>query len=153
MKVFIGTNVLISAILFPNGKVAEVFSYLVKTHDLIISNYSVKECEAVFDRKFPTKIKILRDFLSGLSFEMFETPQVIDSKKYPKIRDEKDLPILVSAILSGADILITGDKDFENIAIQKPLIFSPNQYFELIKKKTTNNFIMIQKIRQQKIIC
>ncbi|MCI6809207.1 MAG: PIN domain nuclease, partial [Spirochaetia bacterium] len=39
---------------------------------------------------------------------------------------------LVSAILSDSDILLTGDKDFEDIKIDKPLIFTPAKYFELI---------------------
>ena len=64
---------------------------------------------------------------------IFTTPHKIDEKKYPKIRDIKDLPVLVSAILSDADILLTGDKDFENIEIDKPLIMSPMKYYELIK--------------------
>ena len=71
-------------------------------------------------------------FFDGIRFEEFKTPKKIDEKKYPKIRDIKDLPVLVSAILSDSDILITGDKDFEDVKIDKPLIFTPAAYFELI---------------------
>ena len=102
MRVFVDTNVVISAMLFPNGKVAKVFSHLLEKHTLIISSYTKDECKEVFE------------------------------KKYPKIRDIKDLPVLVSAILSDSDILLTGDKDFEDIKIDKPLIFTPAKYFELI---------------------
>jgi putative PIN family toxin of toxin-antitoxin system len=135
MRVNVDTNILISAILFPNGKAADVFSYIIKTHDLAISSYSIEECETVFARKFPMKMACLRNFFDGLSFELFQTPKTIDSGKYPNIRDLNGLPILVSAILSDADILITGDKDFDDIEINKPLIFTPNQYYELIKNK------------------
>ena len=135
MRVFVDTNVIISSVLFPHGKVASVFSYIIETHDLIISSYSIKECEIVFDRKFPNKKDNLKIFFTNLIFELFETPQKIEKEKYPQIRDVNDLPILVSAILSDADVLITGDKDFEDINIKKPLIFTPNQYFELMKKK------------------
>ena len=45
------------------------------------------------------------------------------------------MPVLVSAILSDSDILITGDKDFAEIKIEKTLIFTPAQYFELIEAK------------------
>jgi len=134
MKVFVDTNVLISAILFPNGKTAEVFSYIIKTHDVIICSYTIHECTEVFERKFPAKTDSLTAFLSNLSFELFQTPGTIDPKKYPYIRDAKDLPILASALLSDADVLITGDKDFENLHIPRPLIFTPNQYFELMPK-------------------
>ncbi len=132
MKVIVDTNILISAILFPNGKVAEVFSYLIKTHDLIISSYAIEECEKVFETKFPMKMNCLKEFFVDLSYELFQTPSKIDSKEYPEIRDAKDLPILASAIESDADILITGDKHFDDIKIHRPLIFTPNQYYELI---------------------
>ena len=135
MRVFVDTNVIISAVLFPKGKVAAVFSYIIETHDLIISSYTIEECQIVFARKFPTKMEGLTSFFKVINYELFETPKKINAKKYPHIRDAKDLPILVSAILSDADILLTGDKDFENIEIKKPLIFTPAQYFELITIK------------------
>ena len=135
MRVFVDTNIVISAMLFPNGKVAKVFSHLLEEHTLIISSYTKEECTEVFEKKFPSKIKQLEIFFDGINFEEFKSPEKIDEKKYPKIRDIKDLPVLVSAILSDADILLTGDKDFEDIKIDKPLIFTPSRYYELIDNK------------------
>ena len=132
MRVFVDTIVVISALLFPNGKVAEVFSHLLEKHTVIISSYTKEECKEVFEKKFPAKIEQLEIFFDGINFEEFTTPSKIDEKKYPKIRDIKDLPVLVSAILSDSDILLTGNKDFEDVKIDKPLIFTPTKYFELI---------------------
>ena len=132
MRVFVDTNIIISAILFPNAKVAKVFSHLIEKHTVIIASYIKDECKEVFEKKFPLKKEQLNIFFDGIRFEEFKTPEKIDEKKYPKIRDIKDLPVLVSAILSDSDILITGDKDFEDIKIDKPLIFTPAAYFELI---------------------
>lgn len=132
MRVFVDANIIISAILFPNGKVSKVFSYLLEKHDIIISSYTKSECVEVFTKKFPTKLFLIDDFFNGITYEEFESPIKIDESKYPKIRDVKDLPVLVSAILSDADIFLTGDKDFEDIKIDKPLIFTPSKYFELI---------------------
>ena len=134
MRVFVDTNIIISAILFPSGKTARVFSYLLEKHTVIISSYTKKECEEVFKRKFPLKRELLGIFFDGISFEEFNSPNKIDEKQYPKIRDIKDLPVLVSAILSDSDILITGDKDFEDVKIDKPLIFTPTKYFDLIEE-------------------
>ena len=134
MRVFVDTNVVISSMLFPNGKVARVFSHLLEKHTVIISSYTKEECKEVFEKKFPEKLKQLAIFFDGINFEEFATPNKIDENKYPKIRDVKDLPVLVSAILSDSDILLTGDKDFEDLKIDKPLIFSPAKYFELIEK-------------------
>ena len=132
MRVFVDTNIIISAILFPNAKVAKVFSHVIEKHTVIIASYIKDECKEVFEKKFPLKKEQLNIFFDGIRFEEFKTPEKIDEKKYPKIRDIKDLPVLVSAILSDSDILITGDKDFEDIKIDKPLIFTPAAYFELI---------------------
>ena len=136
MRVFVDTNIVISAILFPNGKTAGVFSHLLAKHTVIISSYTREESEEVFKKKFPLKKELLDIFFDGISFEEFKSPEEIDEKQYPKIRDIKDLPILVSAILSDSDILITGDKDFEDIKIDKPLIFTPTKYFDLIEEIT-----------------
>jgi hypothetical protein len=132
LRVFVDTNIIISAILFPNAKVAKVFSHLIEKHTVIIASYIKEECKEVFEKKFPLKKEQLNIFFNGIRFEEFKTPKKIDEKKYPKIRDIKDLPVLVSAILSDSDILITGDKDFEDVKIEKPLIFTPSTYFELI---------------------
>jgi len=132
LRVFVDTNIIISAILFPNAKVAKVFSHLIEKHTVIIASYIKEECKEVFEKKFPLKKEQLNIFFDGIRFEEFKTPKKIDEKKYPKIRDIKDLPVLVSAILSDSDILITGDKDFEDVKIDKPLIFTPAAYFELI---------------------
>ena len=136
MRAFVDTNIVISAMLFPNGKVAKVFSHLLEKHTVIISSYIKEECKEVFQKKFPLKKEQLDIFFDGISFEEFKSPEEIDEKQYPKIRDIKDLPILVSAILSDSDILITGDKDFEDIKIDKPLIFTPTKYFDLIEEIT-----------------
>ena len=135
MRVFVDTNIVISALLFPSGKTAKVFSHLLRKHTVIISSYTREECKEVFEKKFPTKMKQLEIFFNGINFEEFATPDKIDRQKYPSMRDVKDLPILASAILSDSDILLTGDKDFADVKIDKPLIFTPTRYFELIEYK------------------
>ena len=135
MRVFVDTNIVISALLFPNGKTAKVFSHLLRKHTVIISSYTREECKEVFEKKFPTKMKQLEIFFNGINFEEFATPDKIDRQKYPNMRDVKDLPVLASAILSDSDILLTGDKDFADVKIDKPLIFTPTRYFELIEHK------------------
>jgi putative PIN family toxin of toxin-antitoxin system len=87
-----------------------------------------------FSKFFFDKLIALNDFHGKIQFTLFKTPRKIDKKKFPYIRDKKDLLILAAAILSDADILITGDKDFDDISLKRPLIFSPNQYFDLINK-------------------
>jgi len=44
------------------------------------------------------------------------------------MRDEYDYPILSTAILEDVDILITGDKDFAVVDIDRPEILTPSQF-------------------------
>lgn len=134
MRILIDSNIIISAALFPAGKVSSVLSYILGTHTVVIPSYSIKECEAVFMKKFPEKSMHLQAFFEKIDYERFETPPRIDPGDFPNIRDPFDLPILASAILSDVDILITGDKDFDRIKIQRPLIFTPDEYYSLFSE-------------------
>ncbi|GAB6277575.1 conserved hypothetical protein [uncultured spirochete] len=134
MRILVDTNIILSAALFPEGKVSRVFSYLLEAHTVVIASYSIQECKTVFMKKFPDKIDCLKAFLLKIDYEPFKTPKKLDAHDFPPMRDASDLPVLASAILSDVDILLTGDKDFEGIGIKKPLIFTPNQYFDLIQK-------------------
>lgn len=42
----------------------------------------------------------------------------------------KDYPVLYTAIIEEVDLLVTGDKDFSDIDIEKPEIMSPTQFME-----------------------
>ena len=45
-----------------------------------------------------------------------------------EIRDLNDYPILYTAIKENIDILITGDRDFADVIIKKPLILTPAEF-------------------------
>lgn len=47
-----------------------------------------------------------------------------------EIMDVKDYPVLYTAIMENVDILITGDKDFLGIDIEKPEIMTPKNFTE-----------------------
>jgi predicted nucleic acid-binding protein len=102
-------------------------------HTLVLCSYVINETHAVFERKFSSKIIFLDQFLSKLAYDFIYTPVDIHSENYPEIRDEHDLPILVSALIAGVDLIITGDKDFFNIKASKdelPLVLTPRDFFE-----------------------
>lgn len=75
-------------------------------------------------------MQTLEDFLTKFPSEIVHTPRIIDSSKYPDITDKKDLPVLVSAIIGDVDILITGDKNFAIIKIDRPEILTPREFIE-----------------------
>ena len=49
------TNVLLSALLFPNTKMNSIMNYIFTHHQLVLSSYVVDELKQVIKRKFPSK--------------------------------------------------------------------------------------------------
>lgn len=132
MRIMIDTNVLISALLFPSEKMNELFKIITYNHTMVIPSYVIDELYKVIERKFPTKIQVIEDLLSGMSYELVYTPKTI-KKRLIEIRDKSDYPVIHTAIVEGVDILITGDKDFQNLEIEKPEILTPNEFLEKYK--------------------
>jgi len=128
MRIMLDTNILISIIIFNSQRLKDMLIKISDNHTLVLSSYVLQELEDVIDRKFINRKKDLAEFLYRLPYEIEYTPSVILNDKFVKIRDEKDAPVLYSAIISDVDILITGDKDFEDIDIEKPEILTPNEF-------------------------
>jgi len=78
----------------------------------VICSYSITEVSQVIKNKFPNGMQTWERFFTILECELIYTPS--DFRKYdtPYIRDEKDIPILVSVALAKPDLFATGDKDF-----------------------------------------
>lgn len=133
MRVMIDTNIFISSILFPNSLPARLVEDVLYKHNLVLCSQIIEELHEVFNRKFKNKIKDLEMFLSCLSYEVVYTPLKINKEEYPEIRDEKDLPILVSSILSDVDYFVTGDKDFFDVEIERPEIVSAKEFLKRSK--------------------
>jgi putative PIN family toxin of toxin-antitoxin system len=132
MRIMIDTNVLISALLFPNSIPSKAIEKVLNGNRLVICSYVIEELHEVFNRKFKDRPQAsLEIFLMKMSFEMVYSPNEIISSNYPEIRDINDLPVLVSAINEEVDILITGDKDFRNINVEKPVILTPSEFLSL----------------------
>ena len=130
MKVLIDTNILISAALSNNGLPYQAFVKAVSyPNHGVICEQNIDEMRRIFNRKFPAKIQALESFLSLalLTLEIVPTPieeQDIESK----IRDINDRPILRAAISAGADILLTGDKDFIESGILNPKVMTATEF-------------------------
>ncbi len=133
MRGMIDTNIFISSILFPNSLPARLVEDVLYKHNLVLCSQIIEELHEVFNRKFKNKNKDLERFLSCLSYELVYRPIKINKDDYPEIRDEKDLPILVSAILSDVDCFVTGDKDFFDVEIESPEIVSAKDFLNSSK--------------------
>jgi len=61
---------------------------------------------------------------------MVYSPRNLSSESLNMMRDIKDSPILVTAIIENVDIFITGDKDFKYISIERPEILTASEFLE-----------------------
>ena len=127
MKIMVDANIIVSAILFPKSIISETIKHIVYNNKIILSQYTIDEVKEVFNRKFPHRINEVEEYLEKLPYKLF-TLKEIDFRNYPCIRDIDDLPVLAYAIDSKVDIFITGDKDFDEIIIKKPIIMKPKKY-------------------------
>ena len=133
MRVLVDANVILSAILFPEGAAAAALTCVVSDHQLLLSLYTIHELRKVFERKFPDKTAALDSFLEALTYEQVETPESIDPKEYPELRDPDDLLVLASAKEAACDYLMTGDKDLLVLQTSRPRIVSPAEFIRLNK--------------------
>ena len=128
MRIMIDTNVLISALIFQSVHMTKVIEKSAEQYSLVLCSYVVDEIYTVVKRKFPKHESTINRFLSKLSFELVYSPKQIDGEKLFDIRDENDYIILHTAIIENIDVLITGDKDFADIDIERPEILTPSEF-------------------------
>lgn len=129
MRVMLDTNILISAFVFKSNKMNKLINKLSKEHEIIICSYTVEELKELVDTKFKVNQKDLDEFLKNFPYDLVYSPMNIENKLF-EIRDKDDYIILHTAIIESVDIFITGDKDFNDINIDKPEIMNATEFLE-----------------------
>jgi predicted nucleic acid-binding protein len=112
----------------------KVILHVAEQERLVLATYIVGELRRVFQKKIPDKAESLERYLERGEFELFTTPNNLQRASVPSIRDVNDEPVLVSAVLADVDFLITGDKDFTDIEIDRPIIHTPATFLKLSKQ-------------------
>ena len=127
MRILIDTNVLISAALNPGGVPYQAYVKAVTyPNHGIICEQNVDEIKRVFNKKFPDKLSALDRFLATALMTLELVPMSTKERDLEvKVRDAADRPILRAAMEAGADILLTGDRDFLEAGIEHPTIVTP----------------------------
>ena len=129
-RVMLDTNILISAIFFPNDTINHFINDVISDDELFICDYVLTELGIVAQRKFPSKLLKLAGYISQLEFKTLESKHEAVDNNLPSVRDSKDTPILRTAIKNNIDVFITGDKDFLCLKqdITKPAILTMSEY-------------------------
>ncbi len=129
MKVMLDTNILVSAFIFKSKKMNELIYKLSTEHEIVICSYTIEELKELVDTKFKVTQNDLDEFLKDFPFILVYSPTTLENKLF-KIRDKYDYIILHTAIIEDVDVFITGDKDFNDIDIDKPEIMNTTEFLE-----------------------
>ena len=133
MRVLIDTNVLISAALSANGTPYQAYVKAASYPNRgLICEQNVDEMRRIFNKKFPSKLAALDKFLSVALLTLELVPVLTEEDRTEaQIRDVNDRPILRAAIEAGADVLLTGDKDFLESGVKHPVIMTPAEFLNI----------------------
>jgi len=108
MRIVFDSNVLLAALLFPEGRAAAaVENVLDGKDDLVLSPPILREILSVLARMFSRD----REELSRVAVVLGEMGEIVEpSRRLAVFRDETDNRILECAIGGKADVIVTGDK-------------------------------------------
>ena len=126
----IDTNVWISLFVFKGKRFEELIIKVCLQHTLVMNSVILDELSEVVDKKFNNKTDSLNNFLEKIPYEFVTTSEDVQELMDFQIRDKNDEKILVSAMEANVDVFITGDKDFLDAKINKPIILTPTEFLE-----------------------
>ena len=136
MKVFLDTNVLVSA-MATRGLCVDVLREVLTSHQLVLSVPLFNELKPVLRQKLQILGELIDDLLEVLQQDAhFAAPTILSGVK---IRDKDDLAILSSALNGNADLFVTGDKELLDLGkIEDMEIISPRGFWERMRTQPSH---------------
>jgi len=135
MRVFLDTNVLVSAVA-TRGLCADVLREILVSHQLVISTLLIAELKHILHTKIGISQEIISEFLDlliqdSISVENIELTNI-------DIEDKDDIVILSTALNGNSELFVTGDKELLELGkIQTMRIVSPRKFWETLKTQPT----------------
>lgn len=138
-KVFLDTSALIAGIVSSKGAARAVLQLAeIGLIELIVSRQVIVEADRNIEEKLPEMLSEYREFIKLLEPVLVDDPCGKDVAKYLTVINPDDAPILASAVISGADFLITWDRKHfigKNIRIHSNLkIVTPGEFLKHFRK-------------------
>ncbi len=131
LRVVLDTNVLVSGLAYPASVPGRIVSaWRQGGLEVILSRYLLEEVRRVLPRLTRVALSAaeIDDLVDSFLFlaEIAE-PEPVDD---PELRDRKDAPVLGTLKTSGADYLVTGDKDL--LALRgRYAVVTPAEFWEM----------------------
>ena len=130
MRVFLDTNVLVSAFT-TRGICADLITTVLAEHQLVLGETVLTELTRVLSKK----MELPRATVVETEAFLRREAAVISHGAVPgvPIRDPDDVAVLAQAIAGSADVLVTGDRDFLDVAADLPIhVLSPRGFWEML---------------------
>ena len=131
MRVLADTNILISALLYPKSNPAKALYHAADNHDFVLSDHNIAEFRRIAKGKFSKAHADIDLFLTELTYELILAPEAPQKL----IADPKDAPILNAAIIENVDIIISGDKHFLSLDLERPKVLTAVMYLDNAKEE------------------
>ena len=113
VRVFLDSNMILSGLLSERGAPRIILDLLSLRLPFLIGStgrYNLIEIERNLKNKMPSLLFLYKAYLPKLNLKVIPLPRPEDIRDFSGQIAEKDIPVLISAIRSKADFLVTGDK-------------------------------------------
>lgn len=119
-RAVLDTNVVLSALLFPRGRLARLrFAWQETTFSPLASTATTQELmRALSYPKFKLTAEDQRELLADYLPYCLPVSMPAKPPRTPSCRDPFDVPFLQLAIIGNADFLVTGDKDLLSLKVR-----------------------------------
>jgi putative PIN family toxin of toxin-antitoxin system len=128
MRVLLDTNVIISAVT-TRGLCEDIFRAVLADHELVTCTKVLQEVARILQTKFSVPDSLISEYLElirqdAIMAEAKETPDI-------QIKDVDDIEIIGAAIAGKADVMVSGDRELQDIKHTRKLqIMSPRAFWE-----------------------
>ncbi len=130
MKVFLDTNVVISAVA-TRGLCADLLHLILAEHELVMGETVLRELREVLRRKIGVSSETSDEFETFLRRHACVV-QASDAAAVTGL-DTADKAVLAEAVAAGAEVLVTGDRDLLVVAASPVAIVSPRGLWEKLR--------------------
>jgi uncharacterized protein len=113
VRVFLDSNVILSGLLSERGAPRIILDLLSLRLPFLIGStgrYNLIEIERNLKKKMPGLLLLYKAYLPKLNLKVVPLPRPEEVRDFSGQITEKDIPVLISAIRSKVDFLVTGDK-------------------------------------------
>ena len=139
VRVFLDSNVILSGLLSDKGAPRTILDLLTLKLPFLVGStgrYNLIEIERNLKKKMPEILSVYKRYLPKLNLKIISLPRPEELREFSGKITDKDVPVLVSAIRSKTDFLVTGDKQhFQKLKSQGDYSFkivTPSEFIDFI---------------------